>query len=126
MIASLNPHVESRVISPSSPHEFSSRQILLSFCFVDVKYKEQQLFLHLRNYRQVNHLVSGTYRTSIRILLSLFRREIVINFGNICKGSVEHVICYLQRLFRKTNNLLIHLFELVLENRVILTDMQIV
>ena len=46
VVASLDPHVEPRVVSPASSHEVSCCHVLLSFTFVHVKHEEKQLLWH--------------------------------------------------------------------------------
>ena len=40
MVASFNPHMESGVVPPTSPHQVSSCQVLLGLSFVHVEHEE--------------------------------------------------------------------------------------
>ena len=46
MIASLDPHMETSVVTPASSHEVSCCQVLFSFSFVHIKHEEKEFFGH--------------------------------------------------------------------------------
>ena len=109
MAASLDPHMEACVVAPALAHDLPGRQVLLGLALVDVEHEEEDFLGHFGNDGQVDHLIGGTDGAAVRVLLGLLGRQVVVDFGQVRKGSVEHVIRDFQGLLREENDLFIHL-----------------
>lgn len=109
VVASLDPHVEASIVSPAASHQIFCCQVLLCFPFVHVKHEEEQLLGHLRDNREIDHLVSRTDRGSIRVFLSLFRREVVVDFGNVSIRGEEKFVVDLLRFLCEVYDLFVDL-----------------
>ena len=126
MVASLDPHVETSVVSPAATHQVLGCQVLFCLSFVHVKHEEKEFFWHFGNNWQINHFVSGTNRWSVRIFLSLLGRQVIVYPWNMIVGSKEQLVVDLLRLFCKIYYLFVHFLEIVLKDRVILRNVDIV
>lgn len=89
---------------------------------MEVKHKEVRFLLHFRDHRQVDHFVLGQNRISRQGLLGLLRQQVVVDLGSVLERGQELTVGDLGRLVGGGDDLVVDLFQLLLEDGVVVAD----